>query len=79
MYVYKELLFFAFMLFGSGVTLLCLWIGFRMGRTTNGADPNIITTKIKKTGKNTLDSPDVFTEHLNMGPEGDENDRLKTI
>jgi hypothetical protein len=74
-----ELLFFAFMFFGSAVTFVSLCIGFKLGRTTKGVDTNIIPTKIKKTGKNTLDSPDVFTEHLNDGPEGDTDERLRTV
>jgi hypothetical protein len=67
------------MFFGSAVTFLSLFIGFKMGRTTKGVDTNIIMPKIKKTGKNTLDSPDVFTEHLNDGPEGDTDERLRTV
>jgi len=54
-------------------------LGFRMGRRTIGEAPEIKDPTIEKTGKQTLDSQDIFSEHINDGPEGESDERIGTI
>ncbi len=68
-----------FFLGNSILMLLCVIVGFKMGRRTKGEDVKIVDSTTELTGKHTLNSSDIFTDSVNDGLEGDPNERLKTI
>ncbi len=53
--------------------------GFKMGRRTKDEDIRITMPEIKKTDTGALDTPDIFSEHVNDGLEGDPDARLRTV
>ena len=63
----------------AAAILISVVIGFRMGRRTIGEAPEIKDPTIELTGKQTLDSQDIFSEHVNDGPEGESDERIGTI
>jgi hypothetical protein len=50
-----------------------------MGRRTKGEDPTIINKEIKREDTNALDTIDIFEDHVNHGPEGDLDERVRTF
>ena len=64
---------------GGALSALCITLGFKMGRRTQGQEPTIKQEKIKNSDKDKLDGPDIFSEAVNDGLEGDPNERLRTM
>lgn len=75
----NEIFLFAAFTWGIVGTGLAIWLGFKMGRLTKGESPLLKQKEVKSVDKNAIDNPDIFTEAVNDGLEGDPNERLRTI
>ena len=58
--------------------ILALVLGFKMGRLRDG-QKEIFEPKIKDEHKDAIDEPDIFSQHVNDGTEGDPNERIRTL
>jgi len=68
-----------FFLANAIIMVGCVIIGFKMGRATRDEDVRITGTNNTKESRASLDTMDVFSEHINDGLEGDPDERLRTV
>ena len=63
---------------GLSAVFLAFQTGFRMGRRTVNLPAELKPEKFDETGKGELNSPDIFTEELNVEGLEDPDKRLRT-
>lgn len=66
-------------LVGAGLVFIAVGLGFKMGRLTKGESTKLKQKEVKNVDKNAIDNPDIFSEAVNDGLEGDPNARLRTM